>query len=117
MTLSITTEPSEAIPLTTGRDDVICISGTRVTLDTVVNAFLEGASPEEIVYQYPSLELGDVYAVVGYYLRHRYDVEDYLDRRRMRAQAVHDANERLFPSEGVRTRLLARRQQSSGQRD
>lgn len=44
---------------------VILIGDTRVTLDTVVDAFVSGATPEEIVHQDPSLDLADVYAVVG----------------------------------------------------
>src|SRR5437879_2771123 len=40
------------------------VGQTRVPLDTVVYAFNQGASPEEIVMSYPTLELGDVYAIV-----------------------------------------------------
>jgi len=49
------------VPLAADAQGVIRVGGTRVTLDTVVSAFYEGATPEEITQQYPSLELGDVY--------------------------------------------------------
>jgi uncharacterized protein (DUF433 family) len=97
------------IPIGTDADGVIRVAGTRVTLDTLVAAFNEGATAEEIVQQYPSLELGDVYAVIGYYLHNRAEVEQYLERRREEALRVRRENEARFDPEGIRDRLLARR--------
>ena len=62
MSVTIADEP---IPLEPGNDGVIRIAGTRVTLDTVVTAFHQGATPEEIVQQYDSLNLADVVAVIS----------------------------------------------------
>ena len=101
------------IPIETDADGVIRVGGTRVTLDTLVAAFSEGATAEEIVQQYPSLELGDVYAVIGYYLHNRAEVEQYLERRREEALRVCGENEARFDPEGIRDRLLARRNQST----
>lgn len=97
------------IAIETDADGVIRVGGTRVTLDTLVEAFNEGATAEEIVQQYPSLELGDVYAVIGYYLHNRADVEQYLERRREEASRVRRENEARFDPKGIRERLLARR--------
>lgn len=106
MTISIVAEP---IPLKVDADGVIRVGETRVTLDTVVAAFSEGATVEEIVQQYPSLDLADVYAVIGYYLRQRSEVEAYLRRRQQQAESVRKQNEIRFDPHGVRERLLARR--------
>ena len=38
---------------------VIRVAGSRVSLDSVLYAFLEGSTPGEIVLQYPSLQLAD----------------------------------------------------------
>ena len=57
---------SPAVPLRTDNDGVMRVGRTRVPLDTVVYAFNQGASPEEIVLSYPTLQLDDVYAVVNY---------------------------------------------------
>jgi uncharacterized protein (DUF433 family) len=57
---------AEPIPLVTDANGVVRISKTRVTLDTVVTAFLEGATAEEIREQYSSLRLSDIYAVITY---------------------------------------------------
>jgi uncharacterized protein (DUF433 family) len=106
MALVIAAEP---IPLETDADGVVRVGGTRVTLDTIVAAFNEGATAEEIVHQYPSLHLADVYAVISYYLRRRSDVEAYLRQRRQRADEIRKQNESRFDPHGVRDRLLARR--------
>jgi uncharacterized protein (DUF433 family) len=87
----------------------IRVGGTRVSLDTVVAAFLEGADAEEIVAQYPSLDLADTYAAISYYLRHRSEVDSYLRERAEQAQAVRAEVERRLPPDGIRARLLARR--------
>ena len=61
---------------------------TRVTLDTVIAAFLEGATAEEIAQQYPSLQLSDVYIAIGYYLKHKVEVDAYLLERQHRAAMI-----------------------------
>ncbi len=110
MALAIHTEP---IPLETTADGVVRISGTRVTLDTVVAAFNEGATAEEIVQQYPSLQLADVYSVISYYLREQSTVDAYLQQREALATAVRAKNLARFDSYGIRERLLARQKQQS----
>jgi uncharacterized protein (DUF433 family) len=107
MNLTITIEPT---PLVVNTDDVVLVQGTRVPLDTVVLEFKQGATAEEIVEQYSSLDLADVYAVISYYLRHQSDVETYLQQRQQDAEEVRAENERRFPSKGLRDRLLAQRQ-------
>jgi uncharacterized protein (DUF433 family) len=100
---------ADPVPLMTDADGVIRVGGTRVTLDTLVAAFHDGASAETIAEQYPALELADVYAVIAYYLRHRAEVEDYLRRGQQQADAVRRENEERFPPVGIRGRLLARK--------
>jgi uncharacterized protein (DUF433 family) len=96
-------------PLRLDQDGVIRVGGTRVTLDTVIEAHKEGASPKQIVSQYDSLKLADVYVVIGYYLDNRAEVEAYLDRRREQAEQVRRQVEARTPQHGIRERLLARR--------
>lgn len=99
----------ERLPLAEDKDGVMRVGGTRVTLDTVVGAFNDGATAEDIISMYPSLDLADVYAVIAYYLRHRADVDAYLRRREEEGAAVRAENETRFDPHGVRERLLARR--------
>lgn len=111
MAFAVVTDP---VPLHMNLDGVVLVGGTRVTLDTVVGAFTDGATPEEIVQQYPSLNLADIYAVLGYYLRHRAEVDVYLHRRQQQAEQVRQQNEARFPMVGIRERLLARRMAKDG---
>ena len=100
-------------PLLTEPGGVVRISGTRVSLETVVAAFDEGATAEEIVQRYPSLDLAAVYAGIAYVLDNRSEVDAYVTARRRDARALQAEIETQFPPHGLRERLLARR--TSGQ--
>lgn len=106
MTLAIAIEPA---PLELDADGVVRVGKTRVTLDTVVMAFLEGATAEEIGEQYTSLQLPDIYSAIGYYLRHQAEVDAYLLKRQLQAAAIRQETEQRFNPVGIRDRLLARR--------
>ena len=106
MTLAIALEPT---PIEADAHGVVRVAKTRVTLDTVVTAFLEGCTPEEIGEQYPSLQLSDIYLVIGYYLRHRDEIHAYLAERQRQAEAIRQDAEQQFNPIGIRERLLARR--------
>ncbi len=99
---------TETIPLATDADGVSRVGKTRVTLDTIVAAFSEGATAEEIAQQYPTVLLADIYTIIGYYLRRRVEVEAYLSRRQQQAAQIRSQNEARFNSVGIRERLLAR---------
>jgi uncharacterized protein (DUF433 family) len=75
MTLQIELEP---MTLNVNDDGVVRVAGTRLTLDRVVAAFEQGATTEEIAQQYPSLQLADIYAVIGFYPRRRPSVQAQL---------------------------------------
>jgi len=98
---------AEAPPLRE-QDGALRVGRTRVTLETVLWAFQQGATPEAIVERYPSLELADVYDVVAYYLRHRDEVDAYLETQ---ARVFgHEADElrKAFPSSLTRAELERR---------
>lgn len=99
----------EPVPLVTGPGGVIHVEGTRIPLETVVQAFRRGATAEEIAQQFPAIPLGVAFQVVGYYLRHRAEVESYLTERETLHAEVRAANESRWPADGVREHLLARR--------
>lgn len=99
------------IPLKTDKDGVVRVGNTRVTLDTVTAAFKEGVTAEEIAWQYPTVLLVDVYAVIGYYLQHQVEVEAYLSEWQQIANEIRQQNEARFKIHGLRERLLARQTQ------
>jgi uncharacterized protein (DUF433 family) len=98
----------EEIPLAKNSHDVYRIGGTRVTLDLVVRAFNRGATAEEIVQKFPSLDLSDVYQVIGYYLKYRTELCEYLKRREVEEDHLLTGHPEWSPV-GLRERLMARR--------
>ncbi len=107
MALAIVETPA---PLRTDVDGNVRVGGTRVTLDTVVGAYLDGATAEDIVAGFPTLELADVYAVLSYYLRQRADVDAYLCEQEREAAVIRARIEARSPQGDIRARLLARKQ-------
>ena len=106
MTLSIV---AETAPLHENQDGVILVGNTRVTLDTVISVFQQGATAEEIAYRYPSLDLADIYAAIAFYLKHPSNVEAYLQQQQQQSQAIRADNQAKFDPQGLHDRLLARR--------
>jgi len=72
------------------RDGGYWIAGTRVSLDSIVYAFLEGQTPESIAQSFPVLSLEQVYGAVAFYLANQADIDDYLTQ----AQADFEAKRR-----------------------
>jgi uncharacterized protein (DUF433 family) len=104
---------AEPPPLRVDEHGVVRIGRTRVPLDTVIGEYLDGATVEEIVCGYDTLDPADVHAVISYYLRHREEVEAYLKQRQQKADEMRHENEKRFPSQEWRERLLARRRREN----
>lgn len=99
---------AEPIPLYLDADKVIRVAGTRVTLETVIETFKTGATPEEIARDFSALQLDDVYAVITYYLRHREEVESYLAKRLAEADEIRKKIGARFDQTGLKERLRTR---------
>jgi uncharacterized protein (DUF433 family) len=97
------------IPLRTDKHGVMRVGQTRVRLDTIITAWRQGESPEQIVENFEVLDLADVYAVISYYLHHRAEVDAYMARNQQEGERLRAEHERRFSSAGMRERLLARR--------
>jgi len=110
MTLLIESKP---VPLTINEDGIVFVTGTRVPIDTIIYAFRDGSSAEQIAEDYPTVKLADVYAVISYYLDHQQEVDSYLQRQEAEREALRRENEARFPSHGLRERLLARLRQDA----
>lgn len=97
------------IKLTKTKAGVLRIGNTRVSLDSVIIAFNQGSTPEQIVYDYDTLTLADVYAAISYYLQHPETVDLYLAKRAKQNEKLRHANEARFGHKGIREKLLVRR--------
>ena len=60
------------------QDGCYRIAGKRVSLDSIVYAFLAGQSPESIVQSFPVLILEEVYGAITFYLANRISIDAYL---------------------------------------
>ena len=79
------------------RDNVYMVSGTRVSLDSVVRAFLAGDSAETIAQAFPVLSLEQVYGAIAFYLAHRDEVDRYLSSRADEFEAGRQASRESDP--------------------
>jgi uncharacterized protein (DUF433 family) len=91
---------------------VLRIGDTRVSLDSVIIAFNLGATPEQIIQDYDTLTLSQIYAAISYYLQNREEVDSYLAERDKQNEELRQANDARFDHKGIREKLLARRQAS-----
>lgn len=96
------------VPITISPQGVALVRGTRVPIDTVITAFGQGDTPEEIAQNFPTISVADAYAVIAYYLQHQAVVDAYLAERRQRRAAQRAAVEQRLDPHGLRARLLAR---------
>lgn len=80
------------------RDDSYRVTGSRVSLDSVVYAFLGGQTPESIAQSFPVLKLEQVYGAIAFYLAHRDEVDAYLLRAREDYEAQRRAAREADPA-------------------
>jgi uncharacterized protein (DUF433 family) len=109
----VTAIKSDPLPLRLDPSGTIYVGNTRVMLELVVAAYLDGASPEDIVGMWDTLDLGDVHSVLGYYLHHKDEIDKYVQQQREHAEEVRQKIEAWqksngFDQAGLRERLLAR---------
>jgi uncharacterized protein (DUF433 family) len=92
------------------RDHGYWIAGTRVSLDSVILAFLEGISPEAIVTEcIPVLTLEQVYGAITYYLAHRAEIDAYLQQADAEFEALRQRTHQADP--GFSKKLAKARRQ------
>jgi uncharacterized protein (DUF433 family) len=99
---------TQGMPLYSFGDGAIRIGETRVLLDLVVYAFNEGKTPEQITRSFPSLDIADVYTVIGFYLRNREEIDDYIRQRDKASEALRHEIESTPAYQAWRQRILER---------
>lgn len=108
----ITLETTQTVPLMITEEGTIRITGSRVSLDSVIYHYKLGATAEQIACKFQGLELADIHLVIAYYLCHRDAVEEYLRRQEEKGDALQhqlesNPNYQATMTE-MRERLLAR---------
>lgn len=86
----------------------IRVGGTRITLQTVIYAFRDGATAEEIAQNFASLQLADVYELLGFYLNNQDPVDAYLREQESAAAELREEIEARPEVAAFRERLRRR---------
>lgn len=109
--MQMTFEP-QIIPLHVDEYGTIRVGGTRVRLDTVVYAFNQGHTAEEIASYFPALNLVDVYTVIAYYLANKPTIDAYIQQGEAEADQLQYEFESQPAHQLLRERLQARKRVS-----
>ena len=64
------------------RDGAYRVAGSRVSLDSIVYAFISGQSAESIAQSFPVLTLEQVYGAITFYLANREEIDRHLGAQR-----------------------------------
>jgi len=97
------------------KDEGYWISGTRVSLDSIVYSFIDGQTAESIAQAFPVLRLEQVYGAIAFYLAHRRKIDEYLRSTRTdfeaRRAASRDADPMFYEKVAIarrKTRAMER---------
>ena len=78
-------------------DGAYRITDSRVSLDSVVYAFLKGDSPEAIAQSFPVLRLAEVYGALAWYLENQAEFDEYLNQADERHEQMKRALIEKYP--------------------
>ena len=74
------------------------IAGTRVSLDSVIYAFLRGESPEGIAESFPALDLEHIFGALAFYMANQEIVDRYLREGQEEFEALRQQARRNNPA-------------------
>ena len=81
-------ETTQVVPLVRTEDGTIRLKNSRLTLDSVLHEYKQGATAEQIADSFPPVSLADIHAVIAYYLTHRAEIEEYLREQERQSDEV-----------------------------
>jgi uncharacterized protein (DUF433 family) len=79
---------TQPVPLREDNYGAWFVGDTRVGLDVVIANYRRGLNAEQIVEELPTLELGDVYSILAYYIHNKAEVDAQLKSQERRAKEV-----------------------------
>ena len=74
------------------RDGRPCLAGTGTTVHAIVAAYLEGLSPDEIIEEFPHLDLSRIHAALAYYHANKAQIDTDFERNRQLGEKLGAAN-------------------------
>jgi uncharacterized protein (DUF433 family) len=79
------------------RNGCYFIEGTRLSLHSVVYAFLRGESPEGIAESFPALEIEQIFGALAFYMANRATVDRHLSEGRREFETMWQEARRNNP--------------------
>ncbi len=73
------------------------VADTRVSLGSIVYAFLDGQTAESIAQSFPVLTLEEIYGSIAFYLAHREEIDAYLEKMKTDYQTKRNASRQADP--------------------
>jgi uncharacterized protein (DUF433 family) len=95
------------------RDGGYFIESTRVSLDSVVYAFLRGESPEGIAESFPVLTLEQIFGALTFYTANREEIDQYLNEGKREFESLRRAAQRKNPTLYAKLAEARRKTQTS----
>jgi uncharacterized protein (DUF433 family) len=92
-------------PFSVDEHGVARVGGTRLPLEVLLGRYNQGTPAEALHESFPDVPLSDVYAAIAYYLRHRREVDRYLEEATEEETVAIQEFERDFPGHVVRIQL------------
>lgn len=89
------------------------LTNSRVTLESVIQAYWEGSSPEGIQELFPTLSLGQIYGAIAFYLGNRAELDSYMKAQEAIWEQVRKKSE--VENAPLLNRLRAQRKQVVGE--
>lgn len=102
---------TETVPLSQRDDGTIHVIGSRVTLDTLVHRFQVGDTFEEIHEGFPSVSLEQINLIIGWYLDHKAEADEYLWKREAEGERLRQEIQSRPESIAFREKLRNIREQ------
>ncbi|ETX02444.1 MAG: hypothetical protein ETSY1_03540 [Candidatus Entotheonella factor] len=89
------------------------VADSRVSLDSIVYAFLEGHTAESIQQSFPVLTLEQVYGSITYYLANGESIDAYLQEQQAAFEALKDKLRRRHPQMAQRMAEIKQQRQAA----
>ena len=80
------------------RDGGYYIAGSRVSLESIVYAYLRGEEADEIAASFPAVTLEEIFGAIAFYLANRPSIDEYLQRQKVEFARLRDEARRENPS-------------------
>jgi uncharacterized protein (DUF433 family) len=95
------------------QEGIYRVAGTRVSLDSIVYAFLDGHTAESIQQSFPVLTLEQVYGAITHYLAHREAIEAYLREQEAAFETLKETLRRNNPQMAKRIAAIKQQRQTA----